>query len=840
MKNYLFVLLFQFGLLITYSQSNKNFNLTPYIGLNSPTRGLKDFSNDGFVSGLALDYYFGKKIGFGLDFNYQSNPFKSSYDFSVISSPFTVLETQKGNWSTSTLTFGPTYKIGSKKLSAEIYSKAGVSYTKSPNYDAVLSSSSISKSILTLPEQERTSFGLTSGIRFNYNISDKLSLFLNPQYVYSASKVEYCNCGLDNLDNPNLIINQDPIKETISPSFINLNAGVKWSLGGNTDINNNEEENSSVNRNIPICDITFDNLECTDTDPLLQLTMFWSNFDALFTRTVEIFSGNNLINPSSSAPQVLSQNYGNIPFYSPILASLIGTNLSASIKIYNTNGILVCDKTINFTVPQCTPPPPSCSFVLDFNNVTCDSNFITYSASGTWSNINVGSIIELEAKTLSGTIIPINVTPSNNAQISIAPSNINGNFTWSISIPYSYNGTQLNIVMKIKEPTTGYEMNCGFTDLFVPQCTPSMTACDWVNKITCDSTTKGIKININSNWTNVPVGCTLSYTLIDTNGGGTIPFVISPNNLPMSITPNGNALQNLFLGSNYSGSNLILKMEISDSNGALFCNKVANIILPNCVFKTCQPKLISAICTNEMPYIDFNVPWTNFNNYTNYNIVVELFSNNSQITSITFPPYSLTGINGLANFNAYLPQQYAGSTIEVRSSICENGGIKNCCRESLIIDVPKCCEVCSDVTVIDTTDKNQNNLNDFVITGTITRPISSASPITKIVTQLESISFNRIGSNNVTVQNSEFRKGWFNYAGSTSGINSNFIGSITGTRSNIIINNINQANAVPITFRLFVDNYNNGSNLRVMYYKVKLTLYKTDGTYCEKVIDYTR
>lgn len=258
-KNYLLIAIVLLSNFLTFSQSvkDKSLQIAPYAGLSAPSGNLKSFSNTGFVAGLSIDNYLNSKFALGLDFNYQSNSFKSSYDFSGISSPYTILESQNGNWSTSTLTLGPTYKLGSKKFSAEIYSKAGVSYTKSPNYDAVLTSGSFSKSILNLPEQKRTSFGLTSGIRFNYNISNKLSLFLNPQYVYSSSKVEYCNCGLDNLNNPDLIVNQEPIKETFSPSFINVNAGVKWSLGGSGNNSNPKKTDEVQNiENESLCDNT--------------------------------------------------------------------------------------------------------------------------------------------------------------------------------------------------------------------------------------------------------------------------------------------------------------------------------------------------------------------------------------------------------------------------------------------------------------------------------------------------------------------------------------------------------------------------------------------------------
>lgn len=221
---------------LSQSENKRAIQVSPYIGYSSPLGAYDDFSGNGFVFGLSVDKYLSNQFALGFDYNLQSNSFDSSFDYSVITNPFSVSETSNGNWSTSTFTFGPTYKIGSKKFTSEIYTKAGISYTKSPSYDAVLSSSDFSKSILSFPEQQRTSFGLTTGIRFNYQISDKLKLFLNPQLVYSSSKVEYCNCGLDNLDNPQLILDQEPIKESFSPAFLNVNAGLSFSLGGNKKI----------------------------------------------------------------------------------------------------------------------------------------------------------------------------------------------------------------------------------------------------------------------------------------------------------------------------------------------------------------------------------------------------------------------------------------------------------------------------------------------------------------------------------------------------------------------------------------------------------------------------
>lgn len=829
MNKNLFVLqlfiLFCFNQAFSQVDTTKKIQISPYLGISQPLGDFKDFAKSGTAFGISADKYLSKKFALGVDFNYQSNSFQTSYDFSGITNPFSIVESQNGNWSTSTLTFGPTYRIGIKKFNAEIYSKAGISYTQSPSYEAILSNSSFSKSILTLPEQERTSFGLTSGIRFNYQVTDKLNLFLNPQFVFSSSEVQYCNCGLDNLDNPELIIDQDPIKKIFSPSYFNVNAGLSFSFGGT----------QSTNRNLPICDISLVELECTDTSTTLQLSLFWNNFSPNFTRTVEVFDGNTLINPTSSTPNALSQSYGNIPFYTSIPSNLIGSNLSADIKIFDTNGNVVCSKSINFTVPQCSPQPPSCDFNLDIENVSCDANLINYNAIGNWANLNSGSIIDIVAADQSGNVINLGVTP-NPFPITITATNTSGSLNNTVvSIPSSYNGTPISIMLKITQPTTGYEKLCGFADLFTPLCVPTSTICDWEYEATCDSVNNGIKIDVTSSWSSAPVGSTLRYKLINLNGGANIPFTFSPNNLPQNIAASGSSSHTLYINSSFSGAQAVFKMEIIDGNGNVLCNEGMDIKLPSCVFKTCEPKEISTKCENGNVIIDFEVPWTNFNQFANLYVFADIYDSNNPANIIQSLSRPLTGVNGTAQFyNISLPQQYSGTTIYIQTRICKMGEpAQKCdCLKKLIIDIPNCCEICSDLDIEDTTSINQTFFQDFTIRGFI----NSTEPIIKVVAQLESIGFdNRVGI--VSPTNFEFRLGSYMDNGiASNGTQSNIMGSTSGGRSNLLVHDF-IAPTLAVNFNLLVDNYN---KKKIMYYKVKLTIFKQDGTYCERFLTYTR
>lgn len=240
-KTYKLAVLFLLIGFSSFSQINDNkpFQITPYLGLSSPSSGLKDFAESGSVFGISVDKYISSKFALGIDLNFQSNSFSSPFDFSGITSPYSMTESANGKWNATAFTFGPTYKLGASKFNAELYTKFGLLYIKSPDARAIFNHSAGTKEIFNLPEQKRTGFGITSGIRLNYQVSKKLSLFLNPQYVYGSAKVEYCDCGVSGSSNPDDILEAESVKKTFSPSYLNVNAGLTFSLGGNPKTNRN-------------------------------------------------------------------------------------------------------------------------------------------------------------------------------------------------------------------------------------------------------------------------------------------------------------------------------------------------------------------------------------------------------------------------------------------------------------------------------------------------------------------------------------------------------------------------------------------------------------------------
>lgn len=222
-----------------------NFEISPYAGLSSPLGNLNDFAKSGFTWGLSSDYFFGKYFGVGFDINQQINDYKNSpFDFSRIPTDpsYSISNYENGIWQNTTIGIGPVLRLGNEKLSADIYSKAGISIVNTPQYESYFNFSGMQRSLLYLNNPERiNSFGLILGIRLNYQISDNLSLFINPLYVYSAAKVDYTYQNFDNafqeiqgqtIFNPETLIEQPEISEQIQLSNFNLNFGLRFTFGG--------------------------------------------------------------------------------------------------------------------------------------------------------------------------------------------------------------------------------------------------------------------------------------------------------------------------------------------------------------------------------------------------------------------------------------------------------------------------------------------------------------------------------------------------------------------------------------------------------------------------------
>lgn len=240
-------ILLLFALLLGYlcfsqTKSDKHWQIAPYFGLSSPFDDFENVSSRGSVYGLAIDKYLSSRFALGIDLNYQTTDFKNPFDFSSISDPISGLSNAENKWSTITMSFGPTYRFGSKKINAELYVKGGLSFLKSPLQESYITTSDGREIIFfELNEVTKSDFGLTSGIRLNFAISKRLSFFINPQYVFGGSEVEYFyrDFPAELQNNPDALGQDGGELFYVKPSYINVNAGINFSITGKEG-NNNE------------------------------------------------------------------------------------------------------------------------------------------------------------------------------------------------------------------------------------------------------------------------------------------------------------------------------------------------------------------------------------------------------------------------------------------------------------------------------------------------------------------------------------------------------------------------------------------------------------------------
>lgn len=288
------VFLFILCLVNFKSYGQQTLELKPYAGTSMPLGEFQKFSKIGVSSGLSGDYFFTPNFGLGFDVNHQLNGFKSPYDFSRIpadnpmdtSDTWEVVNTQKGSFSSTSFSIGPSFRFGfgptyrgtpSKKkktvqddgfgptyrpLSANkddgfgptyrifalsFNAKVGANLLSTPtvnyvfNRNNALGQFSQKQDLFVMDKQNVVSLMVTSGIRFNYNVNEKLSLFVNPQYTYTTAKVNYTytdiepawvtNIHGDEEFSSGMLIDQEEQTDQFKTSYFNVNAGLSFNIG---------------------------------------------------------------------------------------------------------------------------------------------------------------------------------------------------------------------------------------------------------------------------------------------------------------------------------------------------------------------------------------------------------------------------------------------------------------------------------------------------------------------------------------------------------------------------------------------------------------------------------
>ncbi len=205
---------------------------------------------------------------------------------------------------------------------------------------------------------------------------------------------------------------------------------------------------------------------------------------------------------------------------------------------------------------------------------------------------------------------------------------------------------------------------------------------------------------------------------------------------------------------------------------------------------------------------------------------------NNYILSST-PLNAIPGASGSMNYDFYLSGAlYSGHTINIESKICidpDNPG-DECCSQRTSFVAPNDCKKCDTCTSV-TLSKWPNAIADFGNKTSLSGFITSSGPaIAKIVATLDYITNRKIISTAIAPNpNFEFCF--------PSSFNSNpaifpFSLATANARGNIIVSNY----SIPVSgvlYRFFIDNR---VSKNLYQYKIKLTIFFNDGTYCQKWI----
>ncbi len=128
-------LLLVFGGLLSYSQTTqgKALEIKPYVGISVPTGDIKEFAENGSVLGLSIDKYFSSKFALGLDINLQLNSFNNPFDFSSISNPYSISESNSGTLTINTIVIDYVARVGTVDCSYQITDDNGIVITGNYN-----------------------------------------------------------------------------------------------------------------------------------------------------------------------------------------------------------------------------------------------------------------------------------------------------------------------------------------------------------------------------------------------------------------------------------------------------------------------------------------------------------------------------------------------------------------------------------------------------------------------------------------------------------------------------------------------------------------------------------
>lgn len=243
--SFLFILLL-FGFISISAQDNRYLQIDISGGLSKPVQSFNSehmFAGNGVGFSGGFDYFF-NRIGLGISIGQFSNNSQDLFN-TYLEHKYLEKVSLSGieNWNSKYVTFGPTLKIGGKKLEWDIYGKGGYSQIKVPDllftktffnqfYEVYHFSGSAASG----------QFAWSAGTRFTFKLNDWVGIQAKADYFTTSylSKVNYDNTFRNASDgNRNGIIEDTEYFEaqkitntgTSDLSVINLNMGLIFHLG---------------------------------------------------------------------------------------------------------------------------------------------------------------------------------------------------------------------------------------------------------------------------------------------------------------------------------------------------------------------------------------------------------------------------------------------------------------------------------------------------------------------------------------------------------------------------------------------------------------------------------
>jgi len=208
----------------------KIYTLDIFNGLSFPQGGLNDFLKDGFNSGLLIHKRFGNKLSIGLSANHSRYSHKSSFGL--------FQNTERNELSATSFDIGPQYNLNLGRFALEFYGRSGLSIVNSPQTTMLYPETDIT--ITTLEAYKSTALTTRLGASMTANISKGLNLYLSSEYITSLNRdMSYITRDLTEAFRQDGSIDADaanelPYKsEKLSLSMLNVNLGVRISIGGN-------------------------------------------------------------------------------------------------------------------------------------------------------------------------------------------------------------------------------------------------------------------------------------------------------------------------------------------------------------------------------------------------------------------------------------------------------------------------------------------------------------------------------------------------------------------------------------------------------------------------------